>query len=323
MTTKIETLWQDSIREARSKPIEGDSYRLIRMTGEARFDIYAGIDASSFLLLAIGVHMRPPNIPIYSSSLDYFRQQRHDGTWLMVLRLREVGLEAVFGRLCQDLVDAAEGVPDEKGLVTLFKERLNLWIRLFQHGGSGLLQPHEIKGLIAELLILESLILSGSRDLSETITGWKGPLGADQDFLYSDTAIEVKAIGPGAEVVSISSLKQLESSVPIHLILVMLRQAVSGEAGAVGLNTMLARIEGLIAASPEALSTFKELMLEARYVEHEFYNTVLFEPVSRDSFMVSEGFPRLISSMVSAGIVSATYAIGIGEIAEFREDFLR
>ena len=320
MMTKIEELWRDALQQARNKPIEANGFRLTRMAPESRFDIYAGVDSSSFVLLAIGIHARPPNIATDSSSLDYFRQQRKDGSWLMVLRLRQNGLETVFGRLCQDLADAAEGVPDEKALVVLFRERLNLWKKLFQHGGGGFLQPHEIKGLIAEMLVLELLIRDGKRDVHETVSGWIGPLGADQDFMYSDRTIEVKAIGPGAESISISSLEQLDCAVPMDLILATLRPATPGEPGAIGLNALAARIEGMIAESPEALNIFKERLLEARYVEHEFYETVLFEPTSIAAYSVRDTFPKLVRDMVPPGIVGATYSIGIDSIADFRSD---
>lgn len=320
--TRIEELWQEAIRQAGLKPIEGHGYRLTRMAPDSRFDIYAGVDASSFVLLAIGVHVRPPNISTESSSLDYFRQQRKDGSWLMVLRLRQSGLESVFGRLCQDLIDAANGVPDEKALVSLFRERLNLWKKLFQHGGSGFLQTHEIKGLLAEMLVLESMLEAGKRDLHATVVGWTGPLGADQDFIYSDWAVEVKAIAPGAESVNISSLEQLDCSVPLHLVLAALRQATFGEACAIGLNGLAARIEGLIASNPDALTVFKERLLEARYVEHEFYDSVLFEPVSVIKYRVDDSFPKLVNDMVPDGIVSASYALDINAIAEFRDGSL-
>jgi len=320
MMTKIEELWRDALQQARTKPIEANGYRLTRMAPESRFDIYAGVDSSSFVLLAIGIHARPPNIATDSSSLDYFRQQRKDGSWLMVLRLRQNGLETVFGRLCQDLVDAAEGVPDEKALVILFRERLNLWKKLFQYGGSGFLQPHEIKGLIAELLVLEILLRDGKRDAHETVSGWTGPLGADQDFMYSDLAIEVKAIGPGAESISISSLEQLDCAVSMYLVLATLRPATPGESGAIGLNTLAAKVEGMIAESPEALGIFKERLLEARYVEHEFYETALFEPMSISAYSVTDTFPKLVRDMVPTGIVSASYAIEIDSITGFGSD---
>lgn len=320
MMTRIEELWRDALLQAKVKPIEANGYRLTRMAPESRFDIYAGVDSSSFVLLAVGIHARPPNIATDSSSLDYFRQQRKDGSWLMVLRLRLNGLESVFGRLCQDLVDAAEGVPDEKALVILFRERLNLWKKLFQHGGSGFLQPHEIKGLIAELLVLEHLIQSSKRDLHEVVSGWIGPLGADQDFLYSNQALEVKAVGPGAESISISSLEQLDCVVNLHLVLSTLRSATPGEESVIGLNFLAARVEGLIAESPEALNIFKERLLEARYVEHEFYDTVLFEPMSMVCYEVTDDFPKLVRDMVPVGVVNATYSIEINLIAELKSD---
>ena len=318
--TKIEELWRDALQQAKTKPIEANGYRLTRMAPASRFDIYAGVDSSSFIQLAIGIHVRPPNIATDSSSLDYFRQQRKDGSWLMVLRLRQNGLETVFGRLCQDLVDAAEGVPDERALVILFMERLNLWKKLFQHGGSGFLQPHEIKGLITEMLVLELLLRDGQREMYETVSGWVGPLGADQDFMYADRAIEVKAVGPGADSTSISSLEQLDCTVAMHLVLATLRPATPGEPGAIGLDALAARVEGMIAESPDTLNIFKERLLEARYVEHEFYETVLFEPMSIVAYSISDTFPKLIRDMVPVGIVSASYSIDIDSIAKFRSD---
>ena len=323
MKTRIEDLWRDAAQQAASRPIEANGYRLNRIDPNSRFAIYAGVDDSSFALLAIGIDTRPPNIAIDSSSLDYFRQQRQDGSWLMVLRLRQIGLETVFGKLCQDLVDAAECVPDQSSLLVLFKERLNLWKKLFQHGSSGFLKAHEIKGLMAEMLVLEWLIQNGAQAKNEAVSGWIGPLGADQDFMFAELALEVKGVGPSAESITISSLEQLDCSVAIRLVLVTLRQATSGEQGAIGLNALAARIEGLIAASPEALNTFKERLLEAGYVEHEFYETVLFEHMSSISYRVAAGFPKLTRGMVPEGLSSATYAIYIVSIYEFRDDLLK
>ena len=83
---------------------------------------------------------------------------------------------------------------------------------------------------------------------------------------------------------------------------------------------MAARIEGRISESPEALNIFKERLLEARYVEHEFYETVLFEPTSIAAYSVRDTFPKLVRDMVPAGIVGASYSIGIDSIADFRSD---
>jgi hypothetical protein len=138
--------------------------------------------------------------------------------------------------------------------------------------------------------------------------------------MYSDRAIEVKAVGPGAENISISSLEQLDCAVSMYLVLVTLRSATPGEPGVIGLNSLSAKVEGMIAESPEALNTFKERLLEARYVEHEFYETILFEPMSVAAYSVTDTFPKLVRDMVPSGIVSASYSIDIDSIAELRSD---
>ena len=108
--------------------------------------------------------------------------------------------------------------------------------------------------------------------------------------------------------------------VPMDMILATLRPATPGEPGAIGLNALAARIEGRIAGSPEALNIFKERLLEARYVEHEFYETVLFEPTSIAAYSVRSTFPKLVRNMVPVGIVGASYSIGIDSITDFRSD---
>jgi hypothetical protein len=317
MMTKIEELWIEGLHQVRLRPIESDGFRLLRFDDISRFDIYAGVDSSEFVLLAIGVHSRPSNVDLDSSSLDYFRKQRQDGSWLMVLRLKRAGLSTVFGPLCQDLVDASNKVLNEDALIALFKERLLLWEKLFARTGEGLLKNHEIKGLIGELLFLESLIVQSGRDALESVTGWVGPLSADQDFQFPEVAYEIKAIRPESASVTISSLEQLDCSTPLFLALVSLRLSSPGVPGAIGLNSLTARIEGAIASNPDALSVFKARILEAGYVEHEHYNSVLFIIESMELYRVEDTFPKIVPSMVSKGIENATYEISLDAVKDF------
>lgn len=317
--TKIEELWIEGTHQARLRPIEENGFRLLRFDNIEKFDIYAGVDSSTFVLLAIGVRKRPPNIEMESSSLDYFRQQRQDGTWLMVLRLMRSGLSTVFGPLCQDLVDASSRVTSETDLISLFKDRLLLWKKLFLRSGDGLLQNHQIKGLIGELQFLESLLIQQGRDSLETVTGWVGPLAKDQDFLYPEVAFEIKAINPTSETISIASLRQLDCIVPLFLVCIELKPSLNGDDGSIGLNCLTTRIEGLIASNPEALRVFKSRLLEACYVEHDFYDTVLFQVEETNRYRVDEDYPRIVSSKISKGIVSATYEVSLDSIQKFMQ----
>lgn len=318
MTTRIEQIWLEISESAKAQPIADGTYKLRRIDPEFRFNVFGGVDGSGYVLLAIGVAATPPALKLESASLDYFRQRRSDGSWIMALRLRQPGLSGVFGRLCQDLIDAMGTVSSEQDLISLFRERLILWKKLFERGSGGHLEPYQIKGLIAELLVLESLVASGQRPPMEAVTAWVGPCGADQDFQLSDIAIEVKAIGPGADVVSISSLQQLDALVPIRLSVHTLRTASAGEPGALGLNALAPRIEGLLASSPGALLLYGARLLEAGYVEDPHYDTVLFQHMGIEEFAVNAAFPRLTRANVPDGVESASYAVSLNVLRSAR-----
>jgi hypothetical protein len=309
--TRIEQIWSEVRESAKHQPIAEGTYKLRRIDPQFRFDVFAGVDGSGYVLLAIGVGSTPPALKLESASLDYFRQKRNDGSWLMVLRLRQLALSGVFGRLCQDLVDAMESVSNEVDLIAFFRERLILWKKLFDKGSGSFLEPYQVKGLIAELLVLEDLIVSGHRPALEAVTGWVGPCGADQDFQFADLTIEVKAVGPGADSVSISSLQQLESLVPIRLAVHTLRPASADEPNAMGLNSIVPRVEGTLASSPGALLLYQSRLLEAGYVDDPHYDTFLFQPMAREQFIVSDTFPKLTTGNVPKGLVSATYNLSL------------
>jgi hypothetical protein len=314
MKTRIEEIWNEIFESAKARPISTGSYVLRRIDPDFKFDVFAGVDSSGYVMLAVGISRTPPAIKIDSVSLDYFRQKRADESWLMALRLRQLALIEVFGRLCQDLLDATSVVADESELVELVRGRLNLWKKLFDGGSSGQLEPHQVKGLIAELLVLETTISIGKRLPLEAVNAWVGPSDADQDFQFSDEAIEVKAINPGSEGVSINSLQQLEYPHPIRLSLQTLRSASPGEEGALGLNDLVPRIEGLLAATPDALALFKGKLLQAQYVESPHYDTILFQALSSEEYLVTAEFPKLTVRSVPDGISAATYLLSLENI---------
>lgn len=311
MKSRIERLWEEISTAARSRPIDEGTYILKRVDPELRFDVYAGVDSSGYVMLAIGVRRVPPPIKLESVALDYFRQQRVDGTWLMALRLKQPFLAPVFGRLCQDLIDATTDVADEIDLLALTRERLTLWTKLFAQASGGQLEPYQVKGLMAELLLLESLLSAAIRSPLELVTAWQGPSKADQDFLFQDEAIEVKAISPESEDVSISSLQQLLSPLPLRLNVQTLRPAAPGESGALSLNLLVPRLEGQLARSPDALALFRARTLEAGYLESPYYDTILFHPLATEDFRVTDHFPRLTSENVPRGVASASYTLSL------------
>lgn len=316
MKTSIERAWDSAIEKARGAPPKEGGYLLFLLDDMADKKVFGGVDAEHHVVLAIEVSAKPATATLKSAALDYFRLRREGfDTWLMVLRLRRPDLSTVFGRLCQDLIDEIENTDDEETLIRLVHRRLTLWQRLFDQSGAGFLEPHQVMGLLAELLYMNSALSGGQRTASEIAAAWVGPSGADQDFRFSSEAVEVKAVGPGARGVTISSLRQLDGVLPVSLSVWTLRPASTDEKGAFTLNGLTASLEQRFTSDPVALATFRESLLEVGYVEHPNYDEMAFEPLQTEHFMVQDEFPRLTTATVPVGITSATYVLSL--------DFLR
>ena len=315
MKTLIERAWDAATSKADATPPKNGDYVLFRVDERSPRNIYGGVDSEGSLLLAIEVGCLPPLIEIRSTALDYFRKERKGlNAWLLVFRLRLVDLAPVFGRLCQDLIDKIQGAASDDVLLGVVRKRISLWQRLFEDGRDGRLADFQVKGLIAELLFMKSLLTEGVREPLEVASGWLGPSGNDQDFIFSDEAVEVKAIGPNSEGVSISSLQQLDSTSPLRLHIFTLRRASPTEPRAVTLNDLVSEIERLLSPQPAALGLFLDALLEAGYVMHPRYSEVAFEPMLVEEFSVNNSFPRLTQSSVPTGIASATYVVSLHQI---------
>ena len=317
--TMIEKLWRKLREEALLSPIRNGEFKLVRLDPNSPHNLTAGIDDVGNLMLAAEINSRPPDIDVGTRALDYFRHQRSGGNWLMILRLTDDGLEQVFGRLCQDLVDEAELVPSQAALITLFQKRLLLWKRLFQQGSNGCLEKYQIKGLMAELLALESLICIETESTLDTVLAWTGPLKKDQDFIFQDHSIEIKAISPAGDKVGIASVAQLDSPVSLQLWVYLLRDAAPDSELAIGIMDLIARLESRLAQScPEALPLFRGLLLEAGYVEQECYESSCFNIMGLEKYTVAEGFPRLGPEAIPQGVSDVSYSISLAALEPFQ-----
>lgn len=315
--TRIEELWESLRSGVKGSPGDAGGWQLVRIDLEHPFDIYAGVDGGGAALFAISVGVRPPAIDADTQALTYFTMPRAGGRTLLGLRLTATALESVFGRLCQDLTDAAADVAGEAALVSLFRARLQLWKRLFRDGGLGLLKKQKIRELVAELLALGEFIRVGREDPLQPVTCWKNP-GAAQDFVFPDRAVEVTSVPPGAGTVGIASALQLDAAVPLTLRLCVLRESAPSDPGALTLPLLVARTAEMLADVPGAMAALHDRLLAAGYVEHEHYQTIAFVPLETRHYAVGDSFPRLVPATLPAGIPDVTYTILLASIGAFQ-----
>ena len=319
MKMKIKSLWDECIKNTASNQLGENEFQLKRIQGVDKFGIYVGIDSSKNYIVAYNVVSRPPSISLKSAAIDYLTIERPDKSWFMVLRLVDEKLLNVFQTLCEDLIDATIGCDSEFLLIQLIEFRLRSWEKLFQSNGTGLLAEFQIKGLLGELIFLLDCIDSNQWSIDATVSAWVGPQGADQDFIFPDKSFEIKTVNINGETISIASLDQLSSSLPITIIVIELLKVGAGMPDSFTLNEYVNKIEERVRDDPRSLMIFRSTLLESSYVRHDYYDNFIFSRNSLNRYNVDEEFPRLTTENVPDAIASCQYSINLDQLEKFKE----
>jgi len=234
---------------------------------------------------------------------------RADGKWWLRLSLSAPELRAVFSALCKDIIAFTRSGTDAKAAPNAVLKRLSRWKELLDED-RGCLSVATLRGLLAELLILERSIVPASDGL-EAVLAWTGPSGTAQDFTFTDgSRLEVKAVGRDAKSVTINRLDQLDDGGD-HLDLSVVRFLDVGlnALGAETVGRVVARLRSRLDDQPNALAEFENKLTLAGWFEDSKHERVIVRFLSNEVYAVNEKFPRLIRSNVPDGVEGAVYSI--------------
>ena len=305
MKTRIEELW-DAVR---SQTTEQNVFR--RVDEHHPLDLYAGIDSAGDRVLLLVTEVVPDDAPS-TGAVAVSVQQREDAEWAVIVRLSRPELAELFGRLCQDLVDTTRMATKTEGAVLLLR-RLQRWRRLLEPRQERSLSERELRGLLGELWVLDTLVIPRLGPWPG-VQAWLGPLDAPQDFLVDGTLIEVKAVTPGAPTIPISSVAQLDASTPLFVGVVTLSPATESTTGAFTPALLLARVRAAIEASEAATNEFALRLAETGYDENAAYARQWYAVLRTTHYRVDESFPRLTSNDIPNGVVNVAYEVSLDSI---------
>ena len=288
-----------------------------RVSGEHPLDIYwiKGVDGSPGLLLrGVDPERIPEQLPKprgleleVAPEGDHFEARMY---------LREHEDREVFLTLCRDIIAYSGSSSTASDATSNVFRRLAHWHSLMTRARSVVMGPHEVRGLIGELCVLERLCLSIGLDAA--VRAWIAPDDHPQDFAKGDTILEVKARLSGArQVVRISSLQQLEpAQLPIVLVVVELAPA-EGEDAAT-LNQICARLmDSARALGSHQLDAVESALFRRGYLRMEAYDSDAYRIAGITAFDCRDDFPRLIRSDVDIRIPAAKYMLDLSLIGEF------
>ena len=220
----------------------------------------------------------------------------------------------IFG---SDILEHLRRSEDTSTAVSALQSRLQHWKRFFQSRSDEGLSREEYVGLYAELEFLERGLARGIAAYGLT-RGWSGPLGTNQDFLFGEVAVEVKATtGNDPDLVRITNVRQLDVTGLEQLYLAHCTYDFRRDAGR-KLRDIVQVLRQSMAGNSEALSLFEERLSFAGFIEPEksaFAEHGFSVRIRRD-YKVDEHFPRILETALPHGISEVSYSLQLSSAAE-------
>jgi hypothetical protein len=269
----------------------------------------------------VATDLRVPNF----AGIEIFLENLSSGGGLVRLVLLDGEQIDIFRTICRDLMRATErvSVANAEQAVTLILTRLRRWQDLLKISGQRGLSKQAQLGLFGELVFLRDLFMK-NLPVHEAVAAWRGPMGAEQDFGYTDWLFEIKSqLTTSDQALIISSLSQLDTGSG-NIILCHQTFSVGSEhdAGVVTLRSLVANLRSTIRDSdPLAGDLFQTALLEAGYSDKDEYGELHYMGLVRCMFRVEDSFPRLVPTAVPVGISDVRYQINISACMEFEVGF--
>lgn len=236
----------------------------------------------------------------------------------LVLTLERQVDRDLFEGLCRTLASSLEHATDSANALAVSLAHIHRW-KTFLSGRSQHLSVEEVRGLFAEIVFLTELI--DRHMLSRAaIEAWLGPERSHQDFIFGNTAVEVKSLS-GAERSSIrvSSEDQLESLNDTLFLRLYRLSSLANAAGAQSLNEIVSALQARL-SDGDSVEAFDRKLVAHGYAPLPYYDEPSFVVSEIRSYRVADGFPRLMRSQLPAGVFNVAYDIKLETIVHYECD---
>ncbi len=303
-----------------SVPTPAMDYTVVRVPDMKGVPIYWGRDRSAQCLLIVeltGDHteqLRSDGVTLNGIGTD-MRLGERPGQQRFVLTLSRHVDTDLFQGLCGTLIESLREVDESATALGVALAHLKRW-KAFLSGRRTTLSPEQVRGLFAELQMMRSLYAARMTP-PMAADAWCGADRVQQDFIFGDMAVEVKSLsGRERNTVRISSEDQLES-LTSSLYLAVYRLSEMPELGqSISLNDLVGQIETDL-ADAQALEEFSRKLSAYGYAPLRDYDSPRFGVSDLKTYLVVEGFPRLVRSGVPNGIARLSYDIELETIRPF------
>lgn len=302
--------------------VPGSDFNVRQVAGKTAVPCFWGRDADGACLFIVelqGDHTaqyRKNGVTVNGIDIDL--RAGEQGQQCLVLALeRQVDCD-LFEGLCRTLASSLEHATDSVSSLAVSLAHVRRW-KTFLAGSSRHLSAEDVRGLFAEITFLLELIDQKTLS-SAAVEAWLGPERSHQDYIFGNTAVEIKSLsGTERSTVRISSEDQLESLNDALFLRLYRLSSLTDAAGARSLNEIVTLAHARLDEA-DAIEAFDRKLVAHGYVPLPDYNQPRFVVSEVRSYRVGDGFPRLMRSQLPTGIASVAYDIRLETIVPFECD---
>ena len=252
------------------------------------------------------------------NGIDVDLRAGDQGQQHLVLALERQVDRDLFEGLCRTLASSLEHATDSASSLAVSLAHIRRW-KTFLSGRSQHLSIEEVRGLFAEIVFLTELI-DRQMSSSDAVEAWLGPERSHQDFIFGNTAVEVKSLSGGERSsIRISSEDQLESLNDALFLRVYRLSSLADAAGARSLNEIVTAVQARLGEA-DAVEAFDRKLVAHGYAPLPDYDEPRFVVSDVRSYRVADDFPRLMRSQLPTGIAKVAYDIRLETIAPYECD---
>jgi hypothetical protein len=258
-------------------------------------------------------------VDVGAVSSDYRELSRG---FALQFKLEDEKLIEYFDQFIQFVLRDLNQSDQERRVVEAFLLKLKNWKRFIASTQYGKLRPEQIRGLLAELNFLDSLLMAFPTEAESILQAWYGPERLQHDFIFKDVAVEIKSIGSiDKRSVKISSIHQLETNLSeLYLNVTAILEAPEHAKDSVTLNSMVGHVKAKLAHQENIglLSIFEQKLLESHYLEDHYYDKYRYVMRPVHTYQVVKSFPKLDSGLIPKGILNVSYELDLNMIDQYK-----
>lgn len=239
---------------------------------------------------------------------------------LLCFDLLNPGYHALFLSFAENIIRFVCSISNEDKPFEAIVLRYKQWQNLLKANHDGVLSVEKIRGLIGELLFLRDFLIP-QFGAKTSIDYWKGPIGADQDFMTENNWYEIKTISSGSDTVLISSIEQLDSERfgNGEIVVFALDTTTTADPNAIRVNGLVQEIKMQLSEN-EAYYLDNFLFSNLGYYNKQEYDVgnYIVRLSSTQRYTINSNTPVLRKSDIPSAVVAIKYTLSLAGLNSFK-----